>query len=57
MSSTTPLQAAADDWSADLACAFEMTSVFIEDEVFDDDNQYVDRIADFRRTPVGARSR
>ncbi|MFO0596727.1 MAG: hypothetical protein U0228_15525 [Myxococcaceae bacterium] len=44
---------AADDWS-DLACAFEMTSVFIEDEVFDDDNQYVDQIADFQAHPEWA---
>jgi len=41
---------AADDWS-DSAIVYEMTSTFIEDVVFDDDNQYVDQVADFQARP------
>ncbi|MCE9575686.1 MAG: hypothetical protein K8W52_21220 [Deltaproteobacteria bacterium] len=41
---------AADDWS-DAPIVYEMTSVFIEDLVFPDDNQYVDQIADFQAHP------
>ncbi len=41
---------AADDWS-DSPIVYEMTAVFLEDLVFDDDNQYVDQVADFQARP------
>lgn len=41
---------AADDWS-DAAMIYEATSVLVEDEVFDDDDQYVAQIADFQAHP------
>ncbi|HTJ46678.1 MAG TPA: hypothetical protein VL463_31445, partial [Kofleriaceae bacterium] len=41
---------AADDWD-DSAIVYEMTSVFVEDQVYDDDNQYVDQIKDFQAHP------
>ena len=41
---------AADDWS-DAAPIYEMTSLFVEDEVHDDDNQYVGQVADFQARP------
>jgi hypothetical protein len=41
---------AADDWS-DAALIYEATSVLVEDEVFDDDGQYVDQIVDFQAHP------
>src|SRR5262249_3001145 len=41
---------AADDWS-DSAIVYEMTSVFVEDLVYDDDNQYVNQIVDFQAHP------
>ena len=41
---------AADDWN-DVAAIYEMTSVFVEDEVFDDDNQFVAQVADFQARP------
>lgn len=41
---------AADDWS-DAPLIYEATSAFIEDEVYDDDNEYVDQIVDFQAHP------
>ncbi len=41
---------AADDWS-DAPVIYEATSVFVEDLVYDDDNQYVDQIVDFQAHP------
>lgn len=41
---------ASDDWW-DLPIAFEMTSVFVEDEVFDDDNDYVTHLDAFQSRP------
>ncbi len=41
---------AADDWS-DAPMIYEATSVFVEDQVFDDDDQYVDQVADFQAHP------
>lgn len=41
---------AADDW-ADVPMIYEATSVLVEDEVFDDDDQYVAQIADFQAHP------
>lgn len=41
---------ASDDWS-DVPMIYEATSVFVEDEVFDDDDQYVAQIADFQAHP------
>src|SRR5205807_8990803 len=41
---------AADDWS-DAAIVYEMTAVFVEDLVYDDDNQYVNQIVDFQAHP------
>jgi hypothetical protein len=41
---------AADDWS-DAAIVYEMTSVFIEDLVYDADNEYVAQIVDFQANP------
>ena len=41
---------AADDWS-DAAIVYEMTAVFIEDLVYNDDNEYVAQIVDFQAHP------
>ncbi len=41
---------AADDWF-DAVLAFEMTSTFIEDVVFDDDNSYRALLVDFQSNP------
>lgn len=41
---------AADDWS-DAAAVYEMTAVFVEDLVYDDDNEYVNQIVDFQAHP------
>ena len=41
---------AADDWD-DLPSAYEMTAVFVEDEVVDDDDQYLAQVADFQAHP------
>jgi len=41
---------AADDWD-DAAIAYEMTAVFVEDEVVDGDDQYLDQIVDFQAHP------
>jgi hypothetical protein len=47
---------AADDWS-DAPIIYEASAVFIEDEVFGDDNQYVDQIAEFQAHPDWALDR
>jgi hypothetical protein len=41
---------AADDWS-DVPIVYEMTAVFIEDLVYDQDNEYVGQIVDFQAHP------
>lgn len=41
---------AADDWD-DAAIAYEMTAVFVEDEVVDADDQYLDQVVDFQAHP------
>lgn len=41
---------AVDDWN-DAEVVYEMTAVFVEDQVYDDDDQYVDQIADFQARP------
>jgi hypothetical protein len=41
---------AADDWD-DAPIAYEMTAVFVEDEVIDGDDQYLDQVADFQAHP------
>jgi hypothetical protein len=41
---------AADDWW-DAPIVYEMTSTFVEDLVFDDDDGYLDQVADFQAHP------
>lgn len=41
---------ASDDWS-DSEIVYEMTATFVEDLVYDDDDQYVAQVADFQARP------
>jgi hypothetical protein len=41
---------AVDDWD-DTPIVYEMTALFVEDEVYDDDNQYRNQVVDFQAHP------